>query len=123
MITLSVPVAIPNIARLRVERDPQDAGTEYVVTVRAQNLANTRAVSYDLVVRNGACDQLRVNPLSKSFDDTLYVARDAFTNATGADQIEAAKRSGATKAAMLRAVETAMQAVGCFEAALAGAVS
>lgn len=124
-IAISSPVQLPaaGINRIRVARLPTENDEGYLVVLRAFNAATQRGIEARLMVRNGPCDVLRVNPSPAAFDDALEVARAAVTVATGADQLEAAIRSGANRAGQARAIETALLAIGAIDAALAGAVS
>lgn len=122
-ITLTTPIAVPNITRIKVA-DVLLFDSANVAKINVEALstpANGRRKSFQLEVANGKSQSIAKNVASTQFDDdVVYSGR--IDTATGYDQVEAAYRSGANKAAAYRAVETALLALGVIDATLTGTV-
>lgn len=124
-IVLTTPISVPNVQRIDLERPPAffvDA-CQLVLQIRS-GPAQGRIRTVELWVRNGGaagrCDVLRVNPTPVGFDDDITVTGNFLEVVNAADQIDTAY-AGANRAAKIRAVLTALQALNIIQ--LAGAVS
>jgi hypothetical protein len=106
-IVFTSAITVPNIPRatlVRCRLFDNSAALDY--ELRNNTAGRTKAVT--VWARNtvdGKCDVLQANPTPVAFDDDVRVNPAALTSATAADQIEVAYRTGANKAAALRAVE------------------
>jgi hypothetical protein len=106
-IVLTAAITVPNIGRavlVRAHIFENSVQLEW----EAKNVGSARVKSFVTWARNtvdGKCDVLQVNPTPVSFDDDLRVLGSSLASATAADQLEVAYRTGANKAAALRAVE------------------
>jgi hypothetical protein len=106
-IVLTAPITVPNVGRVVLVR-AHIFENSVQLEWEAKNVASARVKSFVTWARNtvdGKCDVLQVNPTPVGFDDDIRVSGSALASATAADQIEIAYRTGANKAAALRAVE------------------
>ena len=108
MITLTAAIAVPNIQRVKISEVLFfDASSAAVVKGAVlSSPANNRSKLFELTIKNGLCDVLGPNPTPTRFDEDLVVSYQAITVAAGYDNLEAAYRGGANKAAAFRAVES-----------------
>jgi hypothetical protein len=121
MITLTDPIVVPNLTRIRAVRwQPDDAAAAGVVTleVRSPPATNRLYGTFDLVVANApvAGKRLVINGLTSRYDD-LVRTEGTFVVTSGFDQIETAYRSAANRAAAFRAVESKLLELGYVQPA------
>jgi len=129
MITLTTPITVPNITRIRVTEVALYDG-QATARIKLQILSpggTPRTKDFEILVTNGvnAADtssSIAANPTTSAFDGDV-VQGPRVQVATGYDQVEAAYRGGANKAASFRAVETLLLSLGLIPAALGGTVS
>lgn len=124
-ISLTAAIPVPNITRIVLARPPRffDGAAVLDLEVRSSP-ANSRVKPVQLIVRNGgadgASDVIKANPTPTGFDSDVIVQGSALEVGGLADTVETAYRSGANKAAALRAVESALLAANVVQ--LAGTV-
>ncbi len=116
MITLTTPINIPNINRIRVKTVAidTDASTAFVVA-QAQQIGGNVYGAYQLQIVNGSCIGLRANVAPTGPTDALQ----GFTASapTGFTDVVAAYTNGAGNlAAKNSAVETVLIAAGLLPA-------
>jgi hypothetical protein len=122
-IVLTAAIVIPNAQRAVCQR----AGffeNSVKMEWEVRNVASNRTKRFDVWARNtvdGRCDVMQINPTPTAFDDDIRVNAATLVSATAADQLEAAYRTGANKAAGLRAIETLCMSLGIVT--LVGTVS
>lgn len=108
-IVLTAAISVPNVQRAVLLRPPQLFDNSSMMTFEVRSAAGGgRTRIFEVWARNsvdGKCDVLGVNPTPVSFDDDVRVVKGSLASATSADQIEAAYRTGSTKALALKAVE------------------
>lgn len=125
-LVLTVPITVPNIQRIDLERPPTffADSCQCIMQIRSGPAAG-RISTVEMWVRNsvggGLCDILRVNPTPVLFSDDIQLLPNALSVPTGADQVEAAYRTGASRAAGIRAVLTTLQSLNIIQ--FAGTVS
>lgn len=124
MISLTTPVAVPNITRIQVVAFQADEeANEGVVTVELRSPAGSNRVyrRMKLAVRNGKSEGLALNASPTGYQD--LVSDIVVDTPTGFDTVLAAYVGAANKAARLRAVETALISLGVLGSGLGGTVS
>lgn len=129
MITLTTPIAVPNITRVRVtEVALFDASSTARIKLQVLSPGGTpRAKDFEILVTNGATaddtsSTLAINATTSAFDgDVVPGGRLRVVN--GYDQVEAAYRAAANKAAAFRAVETLLLSLNLLPSQLGGTVS
>lgn len=114
-LTLTTPVAIPNLARVRCRR-PQfdDDANEIRVAVEAVTLSGILYSTYSCVLRNGTCQGVRATVAPVGFTDRL----ETFTTTVVAAYTDArvAFMGASGPGAQLRALETYMRDQGLLPA-------
>jgi hypothetical protein len=118
MITLTTPIVIPNVNRIRVTEvlffDRSESARVYLSFLAAGG----RSLDTHVNVTNAGAMCLDANAAAVGFDD--FLSRE-LREMTGAyDAIEAAYRSGATRAAAKRNVAQKLLDLGILGASLAG---
>src|SRR5688500_15727430 len=116
-IVLTTAISVPNIQRVVLARPPQIFENDCLLTFEARSGgAPQRVKMFDVWVRNSVpCDVIKKNLTAVKFDEDIIIAERSLSVAGAADQVEAAYRTGATKAAALRAVETACLSLGIVD--------
>lgn len=119
-IVLTTPVAVPNVQRIVLVQPPRIHAGLAVCELEIRSGGGTpRVRKVFLSIRaggtNGRSDRLMVNATPLAFDDDILLSPSAI-DVTGADDaVEAAYRTGANKAAALRAVETYLLSSGIVQ--------
>lgn len=122
-ISLTTPIVIPNATRVKVtDLSIEDSLSRAVITVAVlSSPATGRVRRFSLTVRNGASASLAKNATADDWSNEFALG--AVDTPTGYDEVEAAYRTGANKAAGFRAVETKLLAIGVLSADFAGTVA
>lgn len=125
-IVLTTAINVPNIQRIVLIRPPRlfDDLAVCDLVIRSGG-ATPRERAVTVSVRNGATagrsDRLIANATPLAFDDDIRLVPSGHEVVGGADSVEAAYRTGANKAAALRAVESFLLSSGIVQ--FAGTVS
>lgn len=114
-LTLTTPVAVPNITRVRVAKIRFDEdGSSAIVDVEVSGAASRIYGVFTVVVRNGLSDKLARTGSSVRWDDLYGITPGGVSTASGLDGLVAL--GGANVAARNRLAETYLAGIGVLEA-------